>query len=618
MMGSARAWTSRRSLALLVALAAALPFVNSLWNGFAYDDVAVVHDDPRVHGLGHLADIVLKPYWTSYGRELGLYRPLTSIAFALQWTIGGGAPWIFHAGNVALHALACVLLFLLLQRLAGRTGAFVGALVFAVHAVHTEAVANIVGQAELIAACGVLAGALLWSRRSATGRPGPGVIAGVAAGYAVAILSKESAITAPALLLALDLAQRRVAPSRSGIAAYARQVWPTMAVLAGVALAFLALRYHALGSLRGGDVAPSIPFLAHDHFWMGLRVWPEYARLLLFPQDLSSDYSPAVILPVHGWSAATLLGALLLLGVLALALLTPARPEVGLPPAWFLLSILVVSNLFFPVGVTLAERILYLPSAALAFALAFAWAPLRRRYPARLLAAVTLVLVAALALRTWLRNPDWRDQDAVVAAMVRDHPESYRAQWNTAVRAFARGDRVAAAHAWELTYRLWPEDSHMLTEFGGYNIAIGRSDRALTLLDRARAIHAGDARTEEFRADALLVLGRPGEALQQAVLLRGLLGAAPAVDEIRARAYIGLGRYDSAALAWRRVVMAYPAGWLQWSGLGRSLAHTGQYDAALAALDTAVARAGRDTAALRQIRGFRELTLRERDVAARR
>ncbi|HEX9107503.1 MAG TPA: tetratricopeptide repeat protein [Longimicrobiales bacterium] len=617
MIAGTRDWTSRRSLALLVALAAVLPFANSLLNGFAYDDVAVVHDDPRVHGLGRLADILLKPYWASYGRELGLYRPLTSIGFALQWTIGGGAPWIFHAANVALHALACVLLFLLLQRLAGRAGAFVGALLFAVHSVHTEAVANVVGQAELIAACGVLGAALLWSRRPAGEPPGAGVVAGVAAGYAVALLSKESAITAPALLLALDLAQRRVPASGAGVAAWARQVAPAMAALTGVALAFLALRYHVLGSLRGGDVAPSIPFLAHDHFWMSLRVWPEYARLLLFPQDLSSDYSPAVILPVHGWTAATSLGALLLLGVLALALLTPTLPEVGLPAAWFLISILVVSNLFFPVGVTLAERILYLPSAALAFAIALAWAPLRRRYPPRLLAGVTLVLVAALAVRTWVRNPDWRDQDAVVAAMVRDHPESYRAQWNTAVRAFARGDRVGAAQAWELTYRLWPEDSHMLTEFGGYNIAIGRADRALFLLDRARAIHAGDARTEEFRANAFLVLGRPREALQQAAILRGLLGAAPAVDEISARAYIGLGRYDSAALAWRRVVTAYPAGWLQWSGLGRSLAHIARYGAALMALDTAVARAGKDTAALRQIRGFRELTLHEQAASRR-
>ena len=360
---------SRRVFAGVVALVAVAVYANSLANGFAYDDVAIIHDDVRMHGLGHLISIFTQPYWADYGKELGLYRPFTTLGFALQWTLGGGAPWLFHLGNLALHAAVCVLLFLLLARLAGSAGAFVGSLVFAAHPLHTEAVSNVVGQAELLAALGVLAAGWLWLRRGRDEAPTARTIAAVAVAYAVGLFSKESAIVAPALLVALDFADRRIQLSRAGLRAYVRSVAPLMAVLVGVAALYLGARYLVIGSLGGGEVAPSMPFLARDHFWMGLRTWPEYARLLIFPQDLSADYSPGVILPVHGWTPETLLGAGLLLGIVALAALTPWRPRIGLPAAWFLLSVLIVSNLFFPIGVILAERTLYLPSVALAIAL---------------------------------------------------------------------------------------------------------------------------------------------------------------------------------------------------------------------------------------------------------
>ena len=601
----------RRWLIATVVLAAVVVYANSLANGFAYDDVPVIHDDWRVHGLRHLGAILTRPYWLIYGRQLGLYRPLTSLGFALQWTIAGGAPWFFHAVSIALHAGICVLVFLLLERLAGRAGAFAGALLFAVHPLHTEAVANLVGQAELWAALGCLLAVLVWSGRDDRGAPRAVTVAGTAAGYALALFAKESAIVLPALLVAMDLAQKRVELSGRGLRAYTRRAVPALAVLAVVAGGYLAARYAVLGSLRGGDIAPSIPFIVRDHFWVGLRAWPEYARLLVFPQDLSSDYSPGVILPVHGWEFTTVLGTMLLFAVVGLALLTPVRPAAGLPAAWFLLTVLVVSNLFFPIGAALAERTLYLPSLALSLALAFAWASLSRRYAPALLGIVGSLLLLALGVRTWVRNPDWRDQDAVVAAMVRDHPESYRAQWNTAVRAFAKHDTAAAARAWELAYRLWPEDSHLLAEFAAYNIAIDRPRRALDLLVRARAMHAHDPRTEELYATSLIALGRCREALAVTDTLGRTLRGAPALDDLRARAYMGMGDFVAAVAAWRRVVTAYRAGWVPWSGYGRALARTGDFAGALAALDTARARAGRDSAALRRVADFRALTAAE-------
>ncbi len=589
----------------LVVLAAVGAYVNSLANGFAYDDVPIISDDARVHGLGQLAAIFTQPYWAGYSKALGLYRPLTTLSLAFQWALGGGAPWVFHFGNILLHAAVCVVLFLVLERLAGRAAAFVGALVFAVHPVHTEAVANVVGQAELLAALGVLVAGWLWLRRARDESPRAATVAAVAAAYAFALFAKEGAVLAPALLVALDLADGRVRLSRAGVAEYARSIAPLVAALGVVAALFLGARHVVLGSLAGGEPAPAMPFLVHDHFWMGLRVWPEYARLLVFPQDLSADYSPAVILPVHGWTLQTALGAMLCAAVVVLALATAWRPGVGLPAAWFLLSILVVSNLFFPIGVVLAERTLYLPSAALAVALAFAWGPLRERYGARPVTVVAVVAMLALGARTWVRNPDWRDQDTVVRSILRDHPESGRAQWLAAHFLFERGDTLGADAAWTLANRLWPDNPPLLFEFASYYITRRHPADALPLLQRAIALRPGDLRNQELLASALIDLGRHREALATADRLLPLLPGAPAVNDLRARAYMGLRDCAGASAAWGHVVRAYYATWGQWSGLARSRAACGDSAGAVIALDSARLHARGDTVALRRIEQLR-------------
>jgi hypothetical protein len=135
-----------------------------------------------------------------------------------------------------------------------------------------------------------------------------------------------------------------------------------------------------------------------------------------------------------------MLGALLLVCISALALALPARPDAGMPAAWFLVAILPVSNLLFPIGVLLGERLLYVASVALSLAAASVWTFAARHTAARwrrpCLAAAVAVL-AALAARSFVRNPDWRDSAAYYAALNRDHPESYRAQWGNAAGALA-------------------------------------------------------------------------------------------------------------------------------------------------------------------------------------
>jgi hypothetical protein len=138
---------------VVAALAAALA-LPSLFNGFVYDDVLVILQNPLVHGLSHSGELWHASYWPA-----GLlYRPLTSQLFALQWALGAGSPLVFHAVSILLAAVTAGLVFRLCSRLLPPPAALLAALLFAVHPVHVEVVANVVGQAELLAAiCALLA-----------------------------------------------------------------------------------------------------------------------------------------------------------------------------------------------------------------------------------------------------------------------------------------------------------------------------------------------------------------------------------------------------------------------------------------------------------------------------
>ncbi|MCI0659329.1 MAG: hypothetical protein L0170_19930, partial [Acidobacteria bacterium] len=131
---------------LLLAVLAVAAYAGTLGNGFVFDDRAVIADDSSEPTLGSLPRLLTAPYWTGEGRANRLYRPLTSVSFALNEILGGARPWTFHLVNLLLHALVSIILYLLLVRLFGEgTLPFAAAALFCVHPLLSEAVAGVVG-----------------------------------------------------------------------------------------------------------------------------------------------------------------------------------------------------------------------------------------------------------------------------------------------------------------------------------------------------------------------------------------------------------------------------------------------------------------------------------------
>ncbi|MGH7475356.1 MAG: tetratricopeptide repeat protein [Longimicrobiales bacterium] len=589
---------SWREAAWLVALVAVALYASTIRYGFTLDDVWIIERNPYVREPWRLFHIWTAPYWPSYGEMLGLYRPLTVFGFALQWRLAPHGAWLFHLVNVVLHAAVCVSILLLLRRLGfALIPALLGALVFAVHPLHVEAVAGVVGQAEMTAALCVLAACYVHASRSPGAQASYRRTAAVTLLFAVALFAKEHAIVLPALLLAIDAAQGRTRFTRGDLARYFDGIGVTLTLLALVAATYLLIRLEVLGSLTGTHTTTGLPFWQHapTRVMTAMRLWVEYARLLFFPAQLSADYSPAVILPVAQPTPLMALGTALFLATVALAAATPFVPRLGLPAAWFLIAVLPISNLLFGTGMVVAERTLYLPSVALAFIVAglverVAQDPTSARPRQRLAAAaLAAAILLALGARVVTRNPVWRDNGTLISTMVAEVPRSYRAQWSAAAAAALAGDTARSLDHWRLAYRLWPYDGQLGTEYGHYLYDVGRPEEAIPILLDVRETYLFPNRSERVLAQAYLAIGRPREALLAANRAVIVAGPRPHLAELRARALLALDAFPQAELAARDAVQQ--SGGRQWSAwliLARSLAAQEQSRRAAAALDSAV------------------------------
>jgi hypothetical protein len=490
---------------LVVAIIAFIAYAPALANGFAYDDVPIVQQDARVQSLGSIGDIFTNGYWAD--QSLALYRPLTTLSFAIDHALGNGSPAWFHASNLIMHAAVTILVLILLTRLFGRGPALVGALLFAVHPVHVEAVANVVGRAEMISAFFFLSACLFWMR--------PGRGAGVLVCFGLALLAKESAITLPAILLLLDGVTGLARNGRTR--EWLRERAPLLLGLVLIIVCYVALRAAVLGSFVPGRVDPVLEVATGTaaRFWTVLQVWPVWLRLLFVPDVLLADYGPGILWPAAGPVAGGLLGLVIAATLVGTGIVAwfSNRPLLSLGVLWFPITILPVSNLLVPIGVLVAERTLYLPSFAIsvlvaAVAVAVASAPRFRRIAVASFAVVVLLF----GIRTALRAPVWDSTDRVMVALVQDRPDAFRGRWHLARMARNNGRSIEAMNEYDAAIAIWPHRQSLVLEATAFAAEQGRAARAFELARLAAEQWPADVAVQRVLAGTALDAGEFGVA----------------------------------------------------------------------------------------------------------
>jgi Tfp pilus assembly protein PilF len=415
------------TIAILLALAL-IPHVLTLVHPFVYDDLALVVENDGLRSLEPV-DFLKDP--SVSGKRLEWYRPLTLISLAVNYRFSGLAPFAYHLTNLLLHALNVFLVYRLARRLGEKSIPWVAAGVFAVHAVHVEAIAPVSGRADLLATNFAL---VAWYLSMGFRQESLARLSLVTPALLGALLAKESALGAwPVALILAAMAPADMRPEIGSKRWYALH----LALAAAAALYFL-LRWLAMGALLvPADVkiryienplsGASILVRMATSFWILCR----YLFLLVFPARLSADYSYNQVQLLDSVFDPRLIAVLLLLPVIGLSLRSARRGNQGaLLALSFLLLWLPISNLPVTIGTLMAERLLYLPSVPLCLLLGCAAAWLRRQTSARWVTAAAILLIGAHAARSFTRVRDWSSQEVLFATTARTSPESAKARFN--------------------------------------------------------------------------------------------------------------------------------------------------------------------------------------------
>ena len=482
-------------LGALVALALGASVVG-LQNGFTYDDRYIIEWNESVHSLsnGGWWKLFGQSYWPKAWGSDG-YRPLTMLLYLFEWVAGRGTPSVFHAVNIALNAATTIAVFALAGLLLPVWAAWLAAALFAVHPVHVEAVANIVGQSELLVALLTVVSLHLYVRGRRAGALSGSAAAVIVGMYALACLTKEHGIVLPALLI---MAELLLVDDRRSILTRLREHRPFALGLVAVALGFVFVRSIVL---RENGVAGFHPFIVFqtlnlsyiDRVLTMFGVVPEWVRLVLWPARLSMDYTPPAIDIAQGPALNQLPGFLLLVGVLGLAVaLWRRRPLTSFGIAFAVITLLPSSNFIIPAGIILAERTLYLPTVGvlLAMADAFVWAApyFRVRWIRVLTASAMGTLIAAGTVSSARRTTVWHDNERLFRRTVADYPNSYRAHFMLGSWAFSVQRLSEGESEFQRAIALFPFDPSPAMALAEQYRRIGTCPQAIKYYRLAQAI----------------------------------------------------------------------------------------------------------------------------------
>ena len=543
-----------------IIVAVALPYLNSFSVPFVLDDTNNIIDNLWIRGDGFsFGD--LRRAAVQDGRQL---RPLSNLTFALDWRLHRLSPRIMHLENLALHLGNSALLYFLILAVMAAAGirprrpqltAVVGALAWALHPAHAQAVSYLVQRQTVMAVLGIMLGLLGWLRFRMEGRRRWAAVA--AAGLVVAAGSKEIGFVAPLLWLPAEILLLRRG-RRALIAAGAALAGLGAVAVAGLAATGLWSANYARYRLL--DYGPLDRVLTEARvLWSYLAV-----AVLPLPGSLSLFHYVA---PSHGlfdpWTTAAAVAGVVAVAGLAVALRRRA-PLFGFLAAGLLCALLPESTII-PIELRNDHR-LYLYGLFVLPALA--GATLAALGPRRALPLLAVIL-CCFSLITGARNRVWQSPERLWSDACRKAPELAQ-PWSRLSEIFLEeGRREQSVRLSLLGARLTADPKWAAVLAATGLIDAGRFAKAEAIAHRALLRYPDHPVLRYLLAAAQDSAGKTGEAAASYTRVLELQpGHRPALAG-RAEALERLGRADDAARDYRQLTVLSPGSAEGWLGLLR-------------------------------------------------
>lgn len=412
--------------------------------GFVLDDVAVIEQNKFVqNGFQGIPDILSTFYWKGYwDLNSGLYRPLSLTMFAIEWAVSPENPMIHHFINVLLYAFSIGGLYRLLSRITPTLNQWVPVVVtalFMAHPSHTEVVANIKSRDEILAFLFLvlMLNALLNFFQANKKRH---LIYSILF-FTLGLFSKEGAITYLPLIFLFSVLLK----NRTWMQSF-KTTFPFLIT----AIIWLSIRYLVIQS----DPTPPIQYTYLDNSLVacsdsyqlatGLGIVGSYFIECFYPINLSYDYSFNQIACLQLLSLPVIGSILVLLGLIFLVIkFWRSYPIVAFGSAFFLITIALVSNVFFLIGTTYANRLTFTPSLGILIVLvASSYGIVKKIRPqlTNYLHVAFLPVGLVYLLFTVQRTPAWESNNVLFETDVATAKNSARIHFNYGTSLMKKSD----------------------------------------------------------------------------------------------------------------------------------------------------------------------------------
>lgn len=439
--GSEKIWKIA-AVAAMVFVIALLVYANTLLNDFIWDDEYLILHNPQIKSFTHIGNVFRTYVGYGSGNINNFYRPLQEISNMCDYALWGEEPAGFHFTNIILHAIVSVLVYIFLLCVTkDMMAAAIAAIIYAVHPVHTEAVAYIAGRADPLYAIFMLASLILFARYAAGGEKAIRLYILSLYAFVASLLSKEMAVITPVMIsLYVLFFIRTEAPAEE----YRSLKWKCLPYFV-VAAVYGLIRLTALNFVdpaRAARMNVTIP--VHLRLVTFFRSIGIYLKLIAAPVDLHMER----VLPVSRsvLEITSVMGLILAAALCWGVWFTYRRNRlVSFAIAWFLICLLPLSNIV-PINSFIAEHWLYMASVGpfLLVGVWVAWAGRRLRsagrgYRLAFFLAVGMCL-SVYAGMTVIRNGYWRDEITFYNDMLKYNPGKARIHLNLGNTHYENGN----------------------------------------------------------------------------------------------------------------------------------------------------------------------------------
>ena len=461
---------------------------NSFDNSWTYDDFPVIVNNPDLRSL-----------W-NFKRNLFGYRQLRELSLIIDYQIFGLNPAGYHFQNIFWHALNALLVFTCAVRLGStKFVAWAAALIFLVHPVHVEVVANISNRKDSLVLAFILLSFLAYTEFiESTKRRIIWLSVALILAF-MAYHAKENALALPLILMGYELVY--LSPNKRFLL---RRIWPWLSLLAIAVIAFVGWYFFGGGReiflqesherlLRMNYFLDSTEI---DYFRMVLKSWAFMFQKLIFPVKLAADYiyeipsswfDPWVVFAQAGLA---LYGASLIYAFYRSRLAFFALVWLG--AFWLPTSNLLPLS---PLKYFAADRFLYVPSVGFFIAVVMLLERIVKHPKIRI--GIILLFVLTLSSLTWKQNDVWHSSYSL----------------------------------WTHTVEISPQSIHALNNLGTEHLQKGEYEQALALFSKAVKIHPNHAISQYHLG---LVYEKRGEVLDAIKHYRIFIEIAPPINHLRA------------------------------------------------------------------------------------